>query len=61
MPMLESASPALWIKTLRRFRSRRPRTSARVIPPLTASAASDIQNITPVFTGTGASSRPKAA
>src|SRR5467141_1237483 len=38
MAMFERASPKLWIRMLRRLRSPRPRTSARVMPPFTARA-----------------------
>ena len=53
MAMLERASPKLWTRMLRKFRSPRPRTSARVMPPLTARAASEVQIIQLSTTSTG--------
>ena len=46
---------------LRRFKSLRPRTSASVIPPFTASAASEVQIIHDSMTSTGARKRCTAS
>src|SRR5437773_6755867 len=49
------------MRMLRRLRSSRPRTSASVMPPFTASAATEVQIIQLSTTATGERKRSKAA
>jgi signal transduction histidine kinase len=53
IPMFESASPKLCTSRLRRFRSRRLRTRASVIPPLMARASTETPIIQLSCTATG--------
>ncbi len=61
MATLDKASPKLCTKILRRLRSLWPLIKDSVIPPLTASAASDVQIIQLSATTTGLRSRSIAS